>query len=135
MTLLDQLSKARSAAFGRFFEEPFQRFAHDLSKSLVGHLYYFCRMLSKFSSAQDDALKKEVPRLQTLMRGSSNAAAVEGKRTDIPDPASGSRSLVPDATTGPFSSDAPDTGVLCARFSLTKPAKEGNVPAKCDLEH
>lgn len=126
--------EACAAAFNQFSEGSFQDFSRDLRKSLSGDLLQLCRTFLKFSSVQNDALKKGVAGRCALTGGSVDAAVIGAERTDSTDSSSGSRSFRSDSFSGQSSSVDPDASVICASVSLTKLAKDISVLAEGDLE-
>lgn len=111
-TLLDQHVGARIAPFYQFLERSLQDFSRNFAKSSTGYQHQLCSMLSKFHSAQDDALKKGIARLCTLFGGSVDAASIVTERTYGSDQLLCSGSLRPDATTGPSFSVTAGVGEL-----------------------
>lgn len=131
---LDQLVRVRSAAFNQFFEVSFQDFSRDLGKSTTEYCHQLYHTFLKISSAQNVALRKAVSGLRTLTGGAIDAASIVVKRTDGPDPLSGSGSLHPIATTGPSSSVAHYVCAILSSVPLTKSTNDVSGVSKGDLE-
>lgn len=118
----EKLVRAYSAAFVQFFEQSFQTFLCDFSKSVTVPWPQLRRTLSTLSSTQDDSLMAIVAGIQIIMGGSVDAAAVVAKGTDKLDPLLSSRSFCPKATAVPSSFAAPDADVVCVSVPLARSA-------------
>lgn len=89
------------------------------------------RALTKFLSAQNNALKTSVPGPRTLTGGSIESAVIVAKRADGPDPPLGSGPLLLDATSF-LPPSSPLTSVWFGRVPPAKWTKDVSVLVEGD---